>query len=408
MALHAKLCPPSGWDRWSVCSASVDLQTNEGSVYADEGTAAHLLAATALENELKAADYIGQRIWVPDAQDQAEGECERFLVGDEDPLTGRIFEVDHGMADAVQDYVDQVLVQDRDYIQFETAVPIGHITGEEGATGTADCIRVHGTTLAVHDLKFGQGKKVFAEANGQLLIYLLGAIKNLDWYGDFDKFEIHIHQPRLGHHDVWTLDLPTLMSWAEEIRHKALPITQEGHREFMAGPSACRFCDYRSSCAERERFVQSEVIDEFPIQDQPELAEDKAKLLKALEHVEMVEQWCKDVWKAAADADNAEPGCLPGWGHFAGRGSRKIIDEERLVKRLKGWKFKLDDYMPRSLLSAAQVEELVGRARYATLAKDKLVEKIKGKPVFGRDTGKKERTNTPEAQGFPIANEGDE
>lgn len=397
MARHAKLCPPSGWDRWSICSASVDLQTGEGSIYAAEGTAAHLLADTCFREQLKPHDYIGIRIWVPDAEDEADGVREAFLTPDDtgEPLTGWVFEVDQEMADNVETFMDEVYMQPRDFMQSETEVPIGHITKEDGATGHADVIRIHGTTLATHDLKYGQGKRVYAKDNGQQLLYLLGAIKKMDWTGiDFDTFEVHIHQPRLGSHDVWTLTKEELIEWAKKIGARARRITVDGEREFQPGHEACRFCDYRKQCEARDTLAAMSP-DEFP-SDQAYEGLDMAGIL---DRVEFVEQWCADMWAKANDMVSQDPDCIPGWGLFPGRGGRQIKDEEGVKRTCKNLKLKLDQYMPRSLLSAAQIEKLVGKKVYAEKFTD-FITKTEGKAKLGRDTGGRKKVNTAENLGF--------
>jgi len=402
VSAHAKLCPPSGWDRWSVCTASVDLQTGEGSVYADEGTAAHLLAATALKNGTKAEDYIGMWIWVPDHQGYEDGEQEDFYESAGDcPLTGRTFEIDKAMADPVQDYIDQVLIQEADYIQFETKVPIGHITGEEDATGTADTLRVHGTTLAVHDLKFGQGKQVYAKDNGQLMLYLLGGIKDLDWLASrFDRFEIHIHQPRLNHHDVWEFDEATLVEWAKKIRKAGHTVTVEGRRDFQPDQEACRFCDYRDNCSARTNKVRDIVLNEFPLLEGSD-AMTPAQLSEAGHLVSFVESWAKDIWARLNDAVRRDPEAYPEWKLTEGRGSRAFAEgaESKAQVRLKKLHFKLDDYAPRKFITAAAVEKLVGKAVYKEKFAD-LVTWTPGSLKLTPAADPRPAANTGEALGF--------
>jgi hypothetical protein len=66
MSEHAKISP-SGFYRLVLCPGSQRLEAdlpNTSSVYALEGTAAHELAAKALESGLPASAYIGQSIEV--------------------------------------------------------------------------------------------------------------------------------------------------------------------------------------------------------------------------------------------------------------------------------------------------------------------------------------------------------
>jgi len=401
MAKHAKLCPPSGWDRWSNCSASVDLQTNEGSEFAAEGTAAHLLADTCHRQGNKPADYIGSNIWVPDAEDEDAGERERFLDDDhEAPLTGWVFEVDKSMAGYVQEYLDQVYMQPADYLQSETAVPIDHITGEEDAEGHADFIRVHGKTLATHDLKYGQGVKVYAEDNGQQVHYLSGARRAMEWMDDFEHFEVHIHQPRLGHHDVWTLTKAELIAWEKKINEKAYPIVIEGVREFGPDTKGCKFCDNRRTCAARDAIAMASP-DDFPddpaeLGVEPDLGDYMAAVL---DRIEFVEAWIKDMWARANDMVKDDPDAIPGWGLYPGRGSRKINDEAKVKSKLKGLKYKLDDYAPRKMCSAAQLEKLVGKEVY-TEKFSEFVTHTEGTPKLGRSKGNRKSSRQKDLAAF--------
>jgi hypothetical protein len=65
-------------------------------------------------------------------------------------------------------------------------VPIDHITGEYGATGTADAVLViewpdNTSWIDVWDLKYGCGVEVEAENNEQGMMYALGAIEKTGW-----------------------------------------------------------------------------------------------------------------------------------------------------------------------------------------------------------------------------------
>lgn len=204
---HAKLSP-SGAHRWMACPGSVVLEADipdTGSVYADEGTAAHTLASYCLIDGMDADDYLGEAI----------------RVGE------RRFDVDENMVRYVQDYVKLV----REYahggtLMVEQAVPIGHLTGEEGATGTSDAVVLQRNELVVIDLKYGMGVKVDAERNPQLMMYALGAYENFSVLGDFDTVTMVIHQPRINHVAEYSIPLRTLLEFADEVKAAAAKVEE--------------------------------------------------------------------------------------------------------------------------------------------------------------------------------------
>ena len=255
MSKHA-LLSPSGFQAIMLCQAKPAMERglpDPAGKDAAEGTAAHELGAMALETDKTAAALIGEII----------------------DVDGTEFVVDAEMAEAVQVYLDIV----RDYkgedgtLFVEQALPIGHITGEDGAEGTGDAIIVRGQEIVVIDLKYGRGVEVQAEMNPQLMLYGLGALEKFDLVGDINRVRMVISQPRISHAPS-EFDLPaaSLIEWgmryATPAAERAAQLYASADRaevEAACNPheDACRFCRAKASCPALADTVQSALEAEF-------------------------------------------------------------------------------------------------------------------------------------------------
>ncbi|MEY2680659.1 MAG: Bordetella virus [Pseudomonadota bacterium] len=182
---HA-LYSPSGYERWGRCPGSINLTKDyprKSSAYAVEGTCAHELAQRCLVKNLPAETFIGEEF----------------------DIEGQKIAITQDMADFVQSYID--LVKSYGGVRLiEQKLPISHITGEEDAHGTADCVIVTDDELLIIDLKYGMGVRVEAERNTQLMIYALAALDYYSWEGPFKRIRLVIHQPRLDHISEWVIE----------------------------------------------------------------------------------------------------------------------------------------------------------------------------------------------------------
>lgn len=380
---HAKLSP-SGAARWMRCPGSVILESkfpDSSSVFADEGTAAHWLAATCLEDKTDTSDYIGEKI----------------RVGE------RSFEVDKNMARFVQDYVDYVREEaEGGTLLVEQKVSIGHITGEEDATGTSDAVIVKGRTVKVVDLKYGMGVRVEAENNEQAQFYALGVVEDLSMLFDFDTIEMHIHMPRLEHVTTWSISRAQLEEFAQaaakaasDVRDAEADGADASHfvNEYLqAGEKQCKFCRAKATCPAYIADISEVLVGETAT------AEDFADLLGngvdvvnnetgdnflsiAMSKVDAVEQWCKAV---RAEVERRLTSGLPveGYKLVAGkRGNRQWTSESDVEKMLKGFRLKLDEIYEKSLISPATADKMFKKQdpkRWEKL--EKLITQKDGKP----------------------------
>ena len=153
---HALLAP-SSYKRVMVCAGSVALTADlpdDSNEHSEWGTAGHEVSKMSLDGNTDPAAFFHRRIDV--------GNC-------------KTVEVDQEMVGCTRLYVNLVRQRVADYklagaksveLFIEQRVPVGHITTEEGAEGTADAVIVvvladDSVLLEVIDAKFGRGVKVY-------------------------------------------------------------------------------------------------------------------------------------------------------------------------------------------------------------------------------------------------------
>ena len=167
MGRHALLSASSS-KRWLSCTPSARLEEqfqeeSGGSVYAEEGTAAHALA----EHKLKKALKRRSKRPVSDYHCDEMEEC----------TDGYVAYAMEQVELARQECSDPVvLIEQR--LDYSAYVPEGF--------GTGDLLIVADKVLTVIDLKYGKGVAVDAEWNPQMMLYGLGALELFDALYDIE------------------------------------------------------------------------------------------------------------------------------------------------------------------------------------------------------------------------------
>ncbi len=367
-AQHARLSPSSA-HRWMRCPGSLALESqfpNTSSSFADEGTAAHEVAALCLEGQRYSDAFVGR------------------LMTNGIECTGE-------MAEYVQKYVDTVMqYAEGNELLIEQRVDFSEHIGVPDSFGTSDAIILAGDELQVHDLKYGRGVKVDADENEQLMLYALGSLATFGMLGDFKRVRMVIHQPRLGHISEWDCTVEELLDFASRANSAAYAAVS-GKEDFSPGEKQCRFCKAKAVCPALSAKVQEEVGADFDdmeptfgakgsdLRDMLE-GNDAEALAKAMKATDLIEQWCKAV-RAEVERRLFAGDDVPGYKLVEGkRGSRQWTSEEEAEAKLKSMRLKVEQMYKMTVISPTQAEKLLKENPRRWAALQELITQREGQP----------------------------
>lgn len=171
----------SGASGWMTCAGKLVMEQDipeTYSPYADEGSAAHFLAAECLLNNRSPESYHHFGIVCWEKAGDRDGQCFHGNPLPEGATERSLWKIDQAMVDYITKYVDYVRkLAEGGTLLVEQRVHFGNIIGVPGAFGTTDTaiLSSDGTELIIVDLKYGY-KEVSAEANPQMQLYSLGVL----------------------------------------------------------------------------------------------------------------------------------------------------------------------------------------------------------------------------------------
>ena len=381
---------PSGADGWMNCAGKVLMERgrpDRSSKAADEGTAAHFIAADCLDRKANANTYLGRTASV----------CVEIATGDEVVLIDNknfkdyehrnVFVVDSDMVMHIQTYLDTVREYAKDGELFvEYSLPIDHLTGEKGAEGTLDAHIVKGDEIIVIDLKFGH-TPVKADCK-QLKIYALAALEEYSILHDIQTVRLVISQPRVfddPSEHVMTVD--ELLAFGEGVEHAAVKassifLEDDGmvaDKHLTAGEAQCKYCKAKLDCRVFNKgsndvvALEFEVIDhkgETPLLDLSPAAQVGAidnlvknyspeRLNAMANRLPLIKLWCKAV---EAERDHyllEQNGQLADWKVVQSQdGNRQWENDAAAEAIMKRMKIKEEHMYSKKVITAPQAEKL--------------------------------------------------
>ena len=351
---HAILSP-SGADKWLNCPPSARFEEQipeETSIYAEEGTLAHSLAALLLE--FKTEQIVG-KLFYGDLE-KLETEILDFYskIGGCDPELE--LKAMHGY---VKEYFDFVL-ELGGKILIERQYDLGQFVPL--AFGTSDASNLVGTTLYITDLKYGSGKRVTAKANNQLRLYALGAYLELSKSHKIENMIMTIYQPRAGGISSDEISVLELLDWAENVVKPKALLAIAGQGDFKAGKH-CQFCKAKSSCM--AHFQLFEKLNDIRLSN---LMTDE-DLVFVLEYGGIISSWIK---KVTDDTVTKMQGGkeISGFKLVAGKGKRVFTDEADVIDSLIGAGIPDESIFTTELRNLTDLEKLLGKKKFPLILGD--------------------------------------
>jgi hypothetical protein len=261
-------------------------------------------------------------------------------------------------------------------LYVEQRMPIGHLTGEKDAFGTADVVILDSEAreIIIIDLKYGM-REVDGERNRQLMIYALAALEKFSMYeGEFDTVRTVIIQPRIGHYPEWSCTVDELQAFGMEVRvaadeaQKAKALYDQGCvvTGFLVPGDHCRnnYCKARATCPALSKFVTDAVEADFDtlsmdIKQEIPVSIDLGMKMDALP---LIEDWCKAV-RAKVEAELFAGRPVPGYKLVQGKkGNRQWTSKDEAEAMMKGFKLKVEEMYDLKLISPTSAEKLAKAA----------------------------------------------
>ena len=388
MPKHAKLSA-SGAELWTNCPGSVhmaELFPETTSPAAEEGTLAHALAQTMIENAH--AGSISPQI---SAEYMVERDNVNAFYSVHKELAGSFDD----MKKTLEPYVDYVIeeyeaIRKKDaaaelmteqHVDFSDIVP--------GGFGTSDVVIIGDDTCEVIDLKYGKGVPISAIANPQIRLYTYGTMSAFDLSYDFSRVKMVIYQPRLDSVTSEELTADDLRSWGKAVIAPAAKRALSKSPKYNPGPwCKSHFCPAAGSCKARAaKMHEFEDMIERRRKDNAVLSGDD--MGRALSAAREYTAWAKDLENEALElAQSGE--AVTGWKVVESVAKRKYKSEEIVAATLVKAGYDPALIYEKKLLGVTKMTQLMGKKEFhEVLEEPGLVFKPEGAPTLAPESDKR-------------------
>jgi hypothetical protein len=283
-----------------------------------------------------------------------------------------------GYADYIQEQLKgpdaSVLLEQR--VDFSPWVPDGF--------GTCDCIIIQGDTLTIIDYKYGVGVQVDAKDNPQMKLYALGALNDYGFAYDVKRVEMHIFQPRIDNISRDEATVADLTLWAAKTVRPTAEKAAKGKGTHAPGEH-CRFCPHAGRCRSLTKLCTEYVETHSLRVAVPVLA--PHEVAEVIKMEPLISLWLKRVREQALTT-LLDGGEIPGFKVVEGKQGNRKWKDELLVNAALQPHYDWTEYTTTDLLTVAQMEKALGKARVAELLGD-LITREPGKPTIAPDTDKR-------------------
>lgn len=360
MSEHSILAP-SDAARWSRCPGALHLTRNipeSDAEYSASGTCSHWILEQCLKTGADPKTWLGQTL----------------------TFGSYTFKIDKDRTERIRVVVNTIR-REPGQLWVEKQIDTSAVLGVPGQMGHADAVKfdpegavlINGTSckgvLSVHDFKDGYNK-VPARDNLQGLLYLAGAMYELDLVAPIQAARFCIHQPVVGHYDEWSYSRDEIEQFIALIQGPAQlayaiyqgKVSFSAETHLVAGEEQCYWCPARGSCPARARRIIGMFGD---IVSKPEI--DDEGLSKIYVRLDEIERACKD-YRAEALKRALAGHTIDGQKLVQGKkGPRKWKDSTKAETSLSLLLPVEQIYEPRKLISPTEAEDLLSKPDYEAL-----------------------------------------